>query len=232
MTDIAFRRLQAQRLTGPPCRSAVNVVRWLGAVQAQDYGGVKWALAQRTHETTDAEMDRLFDEGAILRTHVMRSTWHFVLPEDIRWLLELTTPRLRGGLAARRRQLDIDEGLIAHARAAFAAALAGGRSLTRTELGEVLRAAGIAAVGQRLPHLLMTAELDGLLVSGPRREKQFTYALLEERVPVAPALDRVAALVELTRRLQESRSGPGGGLRVVVRPHRGRRSGWHGARRG
>ena len=90
---------------------------------------------------TDAALDSLVDQGAILRTHVMRPTWHFVLPEDIRWLLELTGPTIRLGLAGRRRQLEIDDGVIGRALAAFVAALAGGRHLTRPELGQVLREA-------------------------------------------------------------------------------------------
>jgi hypothetical protein len=200
VADIASRRLQNQRLTGEPFASAVEAVRWLGAVQSQDYAGAKWALGQRTRGATENELDRLFDEGAILRTHVMRPTWHFVLPEDIRWLLELTGPRIRLGLAARYRQLEIDEGVVARAGAAFTAALAGGRQLTRAELGKALRAAGISPEGQRLPHLLSAAELDGLLTSGPRQGKQFTYALLEERAPKARAPDHTEALAELTRR--------------------------------
>ncbi len=145
MTEIATRRLRAQRLLGDPFPSPVDAVRWLGAVQSQDYGGAKWALAQRTAGATDAALDRLIDEGAILRTHLMRPTWHFVLPEDIRWLLELTSTRLLGGLAGRYRQLEV-------------------------------------------------------IVSGPRRGKQFTYALLDERAPAAGRLERDEALAELTRR--------------------------------
>ena len=196
----AARRLRTQGLTGEPFTSAVEAVRWLGAVQSQDYAGAKWALGQRTRGATEAQLDRLFDEGAILRTHVMRPTWHFVLPEDIRWLLELTGPRVRRGLAARYRELEIDEGVVAGAKTAFAAALSKGRHLTRPELGEVLRAAGISPDGQRLAHLLMGAELDGLIASGPRHGKQFTYALLEERAPKARTLERVEAVAELTRR--------------------------------
>jgi hypothetical protein len=200
MTDIAARRLHSQRLSGEPFASAVDAVRWLGAVQSQDYAGAKWALGQRTRAATDAELDRVYDEGAILRTHVMRPTWHFVLPEDIRWLLELTGPRVRVGLAGRYRQLEIDKGQVARANAAFTQALAGGRHLTRPELGDALRAVGISPDGQRLPHLIIGAELDGLIASGPRRGKQVAYALLEERAPKAPALDRAEALAELTRR--------------------------------
>jgi hypothetical protein len=204
VTGIAARRLQSQRLTGEPFTSAVDVVRWLGAVQSQDYAGAKWALGQRTRGGSDVEVDRLFDHGAILRTHVMRPTWHFVLPDDIRWLLGLTGSRVRRGLAARYRQLEIDERVVARAKAAFTAALAGGRHLTRPELGEALLAARITPDGQRLPHLLMAAELDGLIASGPRHGNQFTYALLEERAPNACELERTEAIAELTQRYFKS----------------------------
>jgi hypothetical protein len=200
VNDIAARRLGAQRLTGEPFQSPLDAIRSLTAVQSQDFAGAKWALGQRSRKTTDAALDRIFDEGAILRTHVLRPTWHFVLPEDIGWLLALTGPRVRAGLVARNRELEIDDRVAARAEALFTAALAGGRHLTRGELGEVLSASRISPEGQRLPHLIMRAELDGLIASGPRRGRQFTYALLEERVPKARALDREEAVAELTLR--------------------------------
>lgn len=200
MNDIAPRRLQAQRLTGEPFKSPLDAIRWLTAVQSQDYTGAKWALGQRSRNANDAALDRLFDKGAILRTHVLRPTWHFVLPEDIGWLVALTGPRIRAGLVARNRELEIDDKVAARAEALFASALAGGRHLTRGELGEVLSAGGISPEGQRLPHLIMQAELDALIASGPRRGKQFTYTLLSERAPKARALDRDKAVAELTLR--------------------------------
>jgi Winged helix DNA-binding domain len=200
VNDIAARRLQAQRLVGEPFESPLDAIRSLTAVQSQDYAGAKWALGQRSRGTTDAELDRLFDEGAILRTHVLRPTWHFVLPEDIGWLLALTGPRVGAGLVARNRELEIDDKVATRSQALFTAALAGGRHMTRTELGEVLRSGRISPDGQRLPHLLMRAELDAVIASGPRRGKQFTYALLEERASKARVLDRDEAIAELTLR--------------------------------
>src|SRR5216684_2672499 len=100
VNDIPARRLQTQRLTGEPFKSPLDAIRWLTAVQSQDYAGAKWALGQRSRKTTDAALDRLFDQGAILRTHVLRPTWHFVLPEDIGWLLALTGPRIRAGASS------------------------------------------------------------------------------------------------------------------------------------
>jgi len=200
VNTITARRLRAQRLTGKPFASPVDAVRRLGAVQSQDFAGAKWALALRSRATTDAAIDRLFDDGAILRTHVMRPTWHFVLPEDIGWLLDLTARRIRPGLAARYRELGIDDKVAARAGAAFAAALSGGWHLTRAELGRVLSAADISPEGQRLPHLIMGAELDKVIVSGPRHGKQFTYALFDERAPKARELERDQALAELSSR--------------------------------
>lgn len=203
VNDIAARRLHAQGLTGEPLASPVEVVRRLTAVQSQDYAGAKWAIGQRSR-ATETEIDRLFDKGAILRTHVLRPTWHFVLPEDIRWLLDLTGPRVRRGLGGRHRALEIDPGIEVRAAAVFTASLAGGRHLTRRELGESLLAAGISPEGQRLPHFLLGAELDGLIVNGPRRGREFTYALLEERVPEAASVERAEAVAELTRRYFQS----------------------------
>ncbi len=200
MSSLVPARLRAQRLTGPPPKGAVDVVRWFGAMQAQDYPAAKWALGLRLKTATEGQIDRLYDEGAILRTHVLRPTWHFVPPEDIRWMLRLTGPKIRQGMAGRLRRLELDEATVERAQSAFVAALEGGRQLTRPELGAVLAAAGIAPDGQRLPHLLAAGELAGLLTSGARRGKQHTWALLEERASKARALDRDEAIGELTRR--------------------------------
>jgi hypothetical protein len=204
VTSIARERLRAHRLVGPPFASPIEAVRAFGAVQAQDFAAAAWAVGRRTRSATADSFGRLFDEGAILRTHILRPTWHFVLPEDLGWLVRLTGPRLGSRLAGRRRQLGIDGRTIERAEAAFASALRERGPLTRPELGDVLEAVGIDAAGQRLPHLLLAAEVDGVIVSGPRRGKAFTYASTElrltERDPRDMHLDREAALGDLTRR--------------------------------
>jgi hypothetical protein len=198
--NIATHRLHNQRLVGTPFDAPEAVVRWLGAVQAQDFHGAKWALALRCGGADDAALDRAFDAGRFLRTHVMRPTWHFVAPEDLRWLLALTGPRVHAANAHRYRQLELDAPLFRRAHALFTSGLQGGRSLTRQGLADVLDAGGIAARGQRLAYVVMHAELDALLCSGPMRGKQHTYALLDERVPPAPVLARDEALATLARR--------------------------------
>lgn len=199
--NIAYQRLHNQLITQQSFEKADDVVRWLGAVQAQDYAAAKWALGLRMQDSTDEIIERAFAEGTILRTHVMRPTWHFVTPADIRWLLALTAPRVIAASAYYYRALGLDDTVFSHSNAVLAKALQGGKQLTRAELVSVLRQAGIATDNlQRIGHIIMRAELDGIICSGARRGKQFTYALLEERVPQARILDRDEALAELARR--------------------------------
>jgi hypothetical protein len=173
----------------------------MGAVQAQDYNQAAWALGLRTRNATATDIDRCLANGSILRTHVMRPTWHFVSPEDIRWLLALTGPRIRAGLAHRYRELRLDDSVFGRTHELLGRALAGGRCLTRAELGQVLEQGGVeTSTPQRVPHILTRAELDGVICSGPRRGKQFTYALLDERVPRGRTIGREEAVVELVRR--------------------------------
>jgi len=203
-SDIATLRLENQHLIGPRFDEPVEAVRWLGAVQAQDYQGAKWALAQRVTSVDNAAIDRCFDSGEILRTHVMRPTWHFVTPQDLRWLLRLTAPRVNATMASYDVRLELDGGLLKKSGTILTRALKGMKYLTRKEITSVFADAGIAATGQRLAHILMHAELDALVTSGPLRGKQFTYALLEERVPAAGELSRDESLATLARRYFES----------------------------
>jgi hypothetical protein len=200
-SSIAAQRLHHQHIIGPRRRRAADVVAALGAVQAQEFPAAKWALALRMPEgTTDAQLDRAFNEGRILRTHVMRPTWHFVTPADIRWMLELTAPRLRRILTYYARQNDLDRPTLVRGVSVFERALAEGRFLTRAELGAELARVGIEATGVRLGHLAMQAEIDGVICSGPRRGNQHTYGLVSERAPNARRLSRDEALGTLTAR--------------------------------
>jgi hypothetical protein len=198
--DISLERLYNQRLVGQSLATPQAVVRWLGAVQAQDYTGAKWALAQRTGQVTSAGIDTLFNDGKILRTHVMRPTWHFVAPEDIRWLLMLTGPRVQAVNAYYYRKFELDGGMLQKSEALIVKALQGGKQLRRTEIGEILKAAGITASGLQLGYILMNAELNAVICSGALNGKQHTYALLDERVPKITSFSREQALAELTRR--------------------------------
>src|SRR5712691_7225652 len=199
--DIAQQRLHNQLITRPMFEKPEDVVRWLGAVQSQDYAAAKWALGLRMQGVTDNAIEQAFADGAIIRTHVMRPTWHFVAPADIRWLLALTAPRINALNAYYYRKLELDDALFRHSNTVLANALQGGKQLTRSELASVLQQAGIAADNLlRSTYIIMRAELDGIICSGARRGKQFTYALLDERVPPTRNLDRDEALAEFARR--------------------------------
>ena len=172
--DIALRRLHNQYISNQVFQKPEEVVDWLGAVQSQDYGAAKWALGLRLPDATDAAIEQAFAEGTILRTHVMRPTWHFVTPADIRWLLALTAPRVNIAMSYNNRQLELDDATFARTNAVLTKTLEGGKQLTRQELASALEHAGIATVGLRLGHILIRAELDAVVVSGARRGKQFT----------------------------------------------------------
>jgi hypothetical protein len=205
--NIPYRRLHNQHLARGAFKKPEDVVKWLGAVQAQDYPAAKWGVAQRMKDATDAALDQAFADGAMLRTHMMRPTWHFVTPADIRWMQALTAPRVHAVNAYQYRKLELDRKIFKRSKAALVKALQGGQQLTRDELGDVLRRVGITAKGQRLAYIIMHIELDAVICSGARRGKQFTYALLDERAPQAKSLERDEALAELAQRFFMSR-GP------------------------
>ena len=197
---VVRRRLQNQGLLGASFETPESAVQWFGAVQAQDYGGAKWALGQRVSHTTSAQIDQLFNEGKVLRTHVMRPTWHFVIPADIRWLLELTAPHVHRANAYYYRKFELDEAILKETGELLAEALQGGRQLTRREVAHTLQESGITADGLRLGYILMNAELNAVICSGALKGKQHTYALFDERVPQAKPLSRKQALAKLARR--------------------------------
>lgn len=198
---IAQQRLYHQQLSQQILTTPAEIVAYFGAVQAQEYLDAKWSLSMRLQNAkTDDIFERAFTAGEILRTHIMRPTWHFVAPADIRWLLMLTAPRVHALNAYMYRQLELDDALFVRSHAAIAKALEGGNQLTRAELQAVLAAAGIHAQGVRLAYILHHAELEALICSGGRKGKQFTYALLDERAPQVPMLTPDEALAELVKR--------------------------------
>jgi len=200
-SEIARRRIRNSRLTGERSAAPDEAVRWHLAMQAQEYGPAMWSIGQRSKGLREADVDRAVTDGAIVRTHVLRPTWHFVARDDIRWLLALSGPRVQQGSSSRIRWLGLDARTLARAEKIVAAALEGGNRLTRDELGAEFDRRKLDRGGQRMPYLLMHCELVGLIGSGGRQGKQQTYALLDERVPAGGRrLDRDEAVMELVRR--------------------------------
>jgi len=204
--ELVRLRLRNQWVEGgaPPGRerTPAGVVRHLGAVQAQDHAAAKWAIGLRCapEGVTDAEVERAIEDRTIVRTWPMRGTLHFVASEDARWMLELLAPRVIAAAATRRAQLGIDDAVLNLAKDRFAAALEGGRRLTREGMYDVLERAGIPADGQRGYHLLCRAAQDGLICFGAHEGKQPTFVLLEEWAPNAARKPCGESLAELARR--------------------------------
>ena len=187
--DIARWRLRSQHLVPPYAVSAREVVGSLLAVQAENPSQAAWAVASRTQHPDQADLATLLDDGAVLRTHVLRPTWHFVRAEDIGWLLDLTGPRVRRVTGQQLRTAHgLDERAIDRAVAAVTQALASRGQLTRAQLADELRERGIEGSGQLLMILLAHAELDGLICSGAsRRRRAHLRAHGRARAGTAPA---------------------------------------------
>ena len=198
--DIVLLRLQNQHLLSPEFKNPAEIVAYLGAVQAQDYAGAKWAIAQRLLNGNDPLIEKAFTGGEIIRTHVLRPTWHFVSPADIRWMLDLTAEKIMHLSAYYHREAGLDSSIFIKSANAITKALEGGKQLDRTELINILNKAGIATNYQRFIHIMMVLELQKLVCSGGRQGKQFTYALFDERVPAAKSLTREEALATLALR--------------------------------
>jgi hypothetical protein len=200
MHPIIPRRMRNQYLTGDQPQTVEEVVHRLGAVQSQDFIPGKWSIAQRTDGGTEAAVDRSFAMGTILRTHVLRPTWHFVLAQDIRWILALTAPRIHMLSGSFHRTLDLHAAALAECTSVLIRALEAGPHLTRQEIAASLDRAGIATTSPRLGAILMNAEINAIVCSGEPRGRQQTYALLDERAPHAKSLSHEEALAELTLR--------------------------------
>jgi hypothetical protein len=203
VTRIERGELARHRLTTTglhdPVGSPREAVRSLLAVQSQDFGPATWSVGQRCG-ATDAEVRADVDDGRLIRTHVLRPTWHLVLPEDLRWLLALTGPRVEVKNAYYCRREGIDDELRRRTLCALATALSDGEPRTRAELADALDRDGIGLGGVAGSLLLMHAEQQALLCSGPTRGKHQTYTLFDARVPAAPERERDDMLAELVGR--------------------------------
>ena len=213
--DVLTARLATQRLSGPPADDPTQVVRELLCVQAQDAPLARAMIALRCSGGTDRDVQAALAAGELVRTPVLRPTWHYVAAADLRWLLGLTSPKVESGMAARHRQLNLTEPLVTAAFDVVTTRLQGRNFANRTLLGAELAGAGLAGAGlagagllrptdalfgQQVGHVLMLAELRGLVCSAPVATTEHMYALLEEVVPPTPERDRDQAITELVAR--------------------------------
>jgi hypothetical protein len=199
----------SHQLRHPEWNEPEKLVAWMGAIQAQDYGMSKWAVGVRLKSATVGDVEAALNRGDILRTHVMRPTWHLVAAENIRWMLQLSKERLKSSGKSRDRDLEITEELYSKCNRHIIKILEGNRHLTRQEIGGELTKAGIAVNTSRMIHFMMRAETEGIVCSGIDKGKKQTYALLDERVPPVKALHREEALAALATNYFRSHSPAG-----------------------
>jgi hypothetical protein len=209
VAEIGLRRLASQRLAIGHFEHPAEVVRWLGALQAQDYHQSLWAIGSRLQKGTAEGIERAISERSLVRTWIMRGTIHYVPPEDVRWLLALVGPRLKVADERRREQIGLPKAHVARSATLLAAALAGDRRLTRPEVMQLLESEGIATGGGHGYHILWRLAQDGLICIGPMSERQQTFVLLDDWAPRKPARDlsREESLAALAGRFATSR-GP------------------------
>jgi hypothetical protein len=205
LRELARLRLRNQRVSGARLKSAQEVVGWLGCVQSQEYSLAKWSLGKRATGLVDADVDAALADGRILRTHILRPTWHFVLPSDIRWMMALTGPRVARVIRTTGDIVVPSEAKIQRALDVIRSELAGGKRMSRAQLTKLLIERGAATDEVMTIPVFMRAELDLVVASGGLVGKAQTYALLDETAPVSdgagpPEFDRDWALGELTRR--------------------------------
>jgi hypothetical protein len=206
--DIANQRLANQLITTTHFRNVKGAVGFMGAMQAQDYAMAKWAVGKRLPTSTDRSIEHAFAKGEILRTHLLRPTWHLVSADDIYWLLALTAPNIRSAMKSRHKGLGLTEALVRKCNTIIEGALVSEGTLTREQIAHLLEKAHVpTGDNNRLSHILLCAELDGLICSGPPKGAKLTYALLAERVPLKRMIEKEEALATLALRYFTSR-GP------------------------
>jgi len=200
LNEIALLRLVNQQIAAPEFKTAGEVVRWLGAVQAQDYKMSEWALGVRLPGSTEKTIESAINSGEIVRTHVLRPTWHLVSSADIHWMLKLSAPQIKSAARARDKELGLTESVFTRSNSIIEKALCNGNHLTREEMVKILGTAGFDNDNNRVSHLLMRAEIEGIIASGSTKAGKQTYALLADRVPKTVTLKRDEAVTELARR--------------------------------
>jgi len=243
VSAITRRRLASQQIAHPRFTTPADLVRWMGAVQAQDYAGSRWALGLRLPSAVESDVEAAVAARTIVRTWPMRGTLHYVPAADARWMLRLLTPRVIARSAGRYRELELEAPAFRRAAKVLTRALRGG-ALTRGEVYAALERGGVSPAGQRGIHILGHLAQHGLVCLGSRRDKQPTFVLLEAWLPPSPDPSREEALATLASRYFASH-GPAtlhdfawwtglllkdaqaaiaaAGSKVVAEPHEGRR---------
>jgi hypothetical protein len=204
LKEVANLRLINQQIAVSEFHSPKELVSWMGAIQAQDLPMAIWAIGLRQEGSTDQMTRSAFDKGEIIRTHVLRPTWHLVAPEDIHWMLALTAPQVRTRLRTRHNGLGFTEAVIEKCIKVINESLEKNNHLERGELAKELEKIGITNDNNRLAHVLLYAEIEGLICSGELKGNYQSYTLLERRAARPEGISREEALEMLASRYFKS----------------------------
>jgi hypothetical protein len=203
--EIANYRLASQKLLKANSNTPQEIVRHLGAIQAQDYAMAKWAIGSRCN-ATEKEIEEAINSGKIIRTHILRPTWHFVSADDIYWMLDVSGPQVKRIILSETKKYGYDEKEFERINSNIEKILAGNNHLTREEIIQELNIKKVSGEYYLSPVLIMMyAELTGLVCNGKMKGKQITYALLEEKVSRPQSkLTKEEGLAKLAKRYFES----------------------------
>lgn len=202
--EIALLRMASQKILKTNFHEPQEIVHHLGAMQAQDYTMAKWAIGSRC-DATEKSIEEAINSGKIIRTHILRPTWHFVSSEDIHWMMDLSGPQVKKIILSAAKKYDLDEKKLKKINASIEKILLYNKSLTREE---IIRELGFKKeIVQNFSSTLIMgyAELDGLVCNGNMKGRQITYSLLEEKVPKSKTkLTKEEGLAKLAKRYFES----------------------------
>jgi hypothetical protein len=198
-SEIARYRLRNQQIAQSGFKTAKQLVAWMGAIQAQDVSMAKWAIGIRLPESTEKIIDSAIDTGEVIRTHLLRPTWHFVSCNDIYWMLELSANQIKASMKSRDKELELSEVVYKKSYSVLEKSFSTIKNLSREDLVTELSRAKIPTNENRASHILMRAELDGLICSGSIKNSKQTYALLQEKVPVMKRLKHEESLAQLAQ---------------------------------
>lgn len=205
-SDILNIRLYNQLLSIHNLKEPQEIVAYMGAMQSQSLDLAKWAIGVRLENKTVKDIDEALNSGKVIRTHILRPTWHFVSAEDIHWMYDLSNPRLKPIYQYYTKQLKIDEKLIYNSIPSLVKMLEGNKHLTKEEIADIFASQNIIFDIKFLSQIINYAEMEGLVVNGCVRGKQQTFTLLEEFVPRKETISKEEALERLARRFFTSHS--------------------------
>lgn len=200
LQDVSILRLGNQHVAGSSLSTVAEIAHWMGAIQAQSFSMSKWAFGIRLQNSKSSLIDEAINSGQIVRSHLLRPTWHYVSSDDIHWIISLTAPQIRAANRSRDKQLGLDDAVCRKSNSVIEKSLLDGKHLTRPELVSNLIKAKLPVDENRVSHLLMRAETDALICSGKKSDSKQTYTLLDEWIPKKKTLTHDEALYELAKR--------------------------------